>query len=87
VIYSVQFESAAERELVRLPDHVLNRVDAKILALREDPRPNGCLKLQGQEGPGWRVRVGEYRILYRIDDDAHVVSIYRIRPRGSAYRP
>ncbi len=84
--YVVRLEGRAERELRRLPGHVLRAVDAKLLALAHDPRPPGVLKMHGREGEGWRVRVGEYRILFTIDDAAGVVSVYRIRPRGSAYR-
>jgi mRNA interferase RelE/StbE len=86
VSYLVRLEGRAERELRRLPPHVLRAVDAKLLALAHNPRPAGALKLHGREGEGWRARVGEYRILYRADDSARVVSVYRIRPRGSAYR-
>jgi mRNA interferase RelE/StbE len=86
VSYAVRIEHRAERELKRLPRHVLRAVDAKLAALREHPRPPGTLKLQGRETEGWRVRVGEYRILFTIDEPAKVVSVYRIRSRGSAYR-
>ena len=84
--YVVRLESRAEHELKRLPRHVLRAVDAKLVALAENPRPPGTVKLQGQETEGWRVRVGEYRILFRVDDSARVVSVYHIRPRGGAYR-
>lgn len=84
--YLVRLEGRAERELRRLPGHVLRAVDAKLVALSDNPRPPGVLKMHGREGEGWRVRVGECRILYQIDDPARVVSVYRIRPRGSAYR-
>ena len=84
--YQVQFDSKAEHDLERLSTDVLRRVDASIVALASDPRPRGARKLQGRESPGWRVRVGEYRILYMIDDERQVVSVYRIKPRGSAYR-
>ena len=84
--YVVRLEGRAERELRRLPRHVLRAVDAKLLALSQNPRPPGVLKLHGREGKGWRVRVGEYRILFTVDDSAGVVSVYRVRPRGAAYR-
>ena len=84
--YSVRLEASAERDLEHLPQQVLRRLDTKLVALAANPRPNGSTKLQGREGLGWRVRVGEYRILYTVDDDARVVSVYRIRTRGDAYR-
>jgi mRNA interferase RelE/StbE len=86
VSYTVRLESCAERELKRLPQDVLRRVDAMLLSLSSNPRPRGVVKLAGREGEGWRVRVGSYRILYTIDDKARVVSVYRIRPRAIAYR-
>ena len=84
--YTVNLASRAEQELQALPDEVLRRVDAKLNALVADPRPRGVKKLQGREGEGWRVRVGDYRILYTIDDAAQVVNVYRIGPRGDVYR-
>jgi mRNA interferase RelE/StbE len=86
VNYAVLLESSAERDLKRLPRDVLRRVDAVLRALAQNPRPRGVIKLQGREGEGWRVRVGDYRILYTIDDQRRVVSVYRIRSRPTAYR-
>jgi mRNA interferase RelE/StbE len=79
-------ESSAERDLKRLPEDVLRRIDAKLLSLAHNPRPRGARKLEGREGEGWRVRIGDYRILYTIDDTARLISVYRIRPRATAYR-
>ena len=84
--YRVQLSAAAERDLERIPRDALRRVDAKLSAMGREPRPHGVAKLRGREGTGWRVRVGDYRILYTIDDDARTVSVYRIAPRSSAYQ-
>ena len=84
--YTVRLESSAEHDLRHLPPDVLRRIDAKLTALAREPRPRGATKLHGRQGNGWRVRVGEYRLLYTVDAAAQVVSVYRIRPRGSAYR-
>jgi mRNA interferase RelE/StbE len=86
VSYSVLFESRAERELEALPTEVLRRVDHKLQMLAGNPRPRGVRKLQGREGGGYRVRVGDYRILYQIDDASKAVRIYRIKHRREAYR-
>jgi len=86
VTYTVTAETSAERDLKRLPRDLLRRVDAELLALSRNPRPHGVVKLQGREGEGWRIRVGVYRMLYTIDDDARIVSVYRIRPRARVYR-
>lgn len=84
--YTIAVETSAERDLSRITGKMLQRIDAKLRALADDPRPRGACKLEGREGEGWRVRVGDYRILYTIDDKKHVVSVYRIRPRSKAYR-
>ncbi|MDO8684399.1 MAG: type II toxin-antitoxin system RelE/ParE family toxin [Armatimonadota bacterium] len=84
--YKVLLESTAERDIQHLARDILKRIDSKLEALARDPRPHGVTKLQGREGTGWRVRVGDYRILYTIDDDSKTVYVYRIRSRGNAYR-
>ena len=84
--YTIRLEGRAERQLKALPDAVLRRVDAKLRALAMTPRPKGVKKLQGREGEGWRVRVGDYRILYTIDDGERLVSVYRIDLRARVYR-
>lgn len=84
--YTIRLESRAERQLKGLPDDVLRRVDTKLHALSVNPRPRGVKKLQGREGEGWRVRVGDYRILYTIDDATHLVSVYRVDLRARVYR-
>jgi mRNA interferase RelE/StbE len=86
VSYTVRLETRAERQLRALPDDMLRRVDAKLRALVVNPRPRGVKKLQGRKVEGWRVRVGDYRILYTIDDSARLVSVYRIDLRASVYR-
>ena len=85
-MYQVKLESKAEAALRRLPAEVLRRVDSKFSALENNPRPKGVKKLSGRKKEGWRVRVGDYRVLYRIDDDKKLVLIYRIRHRSEAYR-
>lgn len=82
--YTVHLERRAERELRRLPPEVIRRIDAMIYQLANNPRPDGVVKLSGQMDSGWRVRVGDYRILYRIE--GRRVDIYRIRHRRDAYR-
>jgi len=83
--YLVVDQPAAERDLAKLPRDVLRRVDDRIRTLAENPRPPGSEKLKGAEDL-YRVRVGDYRILYRIDDKARVVRIARVRHRRDAYR-
>jgi mRNA interferase RelE/StbE len=59
---------------------------SRIKALAGDPRPNGCEKLAGASN-AWRVRQGDYRILYTVDDETRVVDIFKIGHRREVYRP
>jgi mRNA interferase RelE/StbE len=67
-----------------LDDALFTRIDRKILALADNPRPAGCKKLKGYKDQ-WRVRVGDWRVLYIIDDAAKLATITRIAHRGEVY--
>ena len=67
--YAVEVKPSARKELEALPDIVLARVVRRLQSLADDPRPAGCKKLQGYEDH-WRIRAGDWRVLYVIDDDA-----------------
>jgi mRNA interferase RelE/StbE len=82
--YSVEFKKSAEKELYALDDRVLLRIVQKIELLAQNPRPSGCKKLKAFHDQ-WRIRVGDYRVVYTIDDAATLISITRIRHRGAAY--
>lgn len=82
--YSVELESRAKRELLDLPRKLQRRVADILDDLAANPRPMGAKKLTNQEG--YRVRSGDYRILYVIDDRSRVVRIYRIGHRREIYR-
>lgn len=84
--YAVLLESQAEKDLLPIPKRVLKRIDAKLQSLSHIPRPKGATKLRGKESEGWRIRVGDYRILYQINDTDKVVRVYRIKHRREAYR-
>jgi mRNA interferase RelE/StbE len=82
--YAITFARSARKELVSLPAEVVSRIFPKIEAFADDPRPSGCRKLVGQEKL-WRIRVGDYRILYSIDDELLIVDIVAVRHRSRAY--
>ncbi len=84
-MYRVFLERAAERDLRRLPTRLHNRIISAIQALADEPRPSGCRKLSGSDHD-WRIRVGDYRIVYEIDDNAKEVRVNRVRHRREAYR-
>jgi mRNA interferase RelE/StbE len=68
----------------RLPSEVHRRISEKILTLEDNPRPSGSQKLRGEEN--YRLRVGDYRVLYTIDDKARRVLVYGVAHRREAYR-
>jgi mRNA interferase RelE/StbE len=82
--YSVAIKSSAQKELDALDDAVFRRIDRKILALAENPRPAGCKKLKGYKDQ-WRIRIGDWRVVYSIDDSAKRVSISRVAHRREVY--
>jgi len=67
-----------------LPDNVLARVIQKIESLGSAPRPAGCKKLKGYKDQ-WRIRIGEWRVVYTIDDAVRLISITRVAHRREVY--
>jgi mRNA interferase RelE/StbE len=84
VNYSVVIKSSGQKELDALDDAVFSRIDRRILALAENPRPAGCKKLKGHKDQ-WRIRIGDWRVVYFIDDSARRVSITRVAHRREVY--
>lgn len=76
-MYEVLVTPHAERDLRRLDRSTKNRLVPVMLALAQDPRPHGCLKVK-TEGRLWRIRVGDWRIGYHIDDETRVVKIITV---------
>ena len=82
--YSLFILPRAQRELAALPAQQLEVAESKIESLRENPRPAGCKKLADRRG--WRIRFGDYRILYRIDDANRTITITNVGNRREIYR-
>ncbi len=83
--WRVELAPAAQRQLRRLPPDATARLRGPILALARDPRPHGVAALTGSAF--WRLRAGDLRIVYAIDDTARVVVVLRVARRGeSTYR-
>ena len=78
--YRILVEKRIEKEFRRVPVHDRQRIDRAILALASNPRPHGCKKLTDKDG--YRVRIGEYRVLYTIDDESRTVVVYRVKIRS-----
>ena len=84
VEYSVEIKASAQKELDALDDALFGRIDRKIRAFIANPRPAGCKKLKGHKDV-WRVRIGDWRIVYIVDDSAKLVSVTRIAHRRDVY--
>ncbi len=82
--YSITFARSARKELEDLPNSLIKRIFTKIESLADEPRPVRCRKLQGFSNL-WRIRIGDYRVIYSIDDSAETVDIIAIRHRREAY--
>jgi len=82
--YAISILRRAQKELAQLPTEVYEHVRDTIRTLSQNPRPSGCLKLTGREG--WRLRVGNYRIIYEIDDNQQSVTILHVGHRRDVYR-
>jgi mRNA interferase RelE/StbE len=82
VTYKVVIERKAEKEAEKIPVKYRVAIDKAILSLATNPRPQSSRKLTAKEG--YRIRSGNYRILYSIDDETKTVVIYRIKVRGKA---
>ena len=82
--YRLEISSRAAKELRKLPGSIRARIEAAIEGLADDPRPSRCKKLRGDAG--WRIRVGDYRILYDIQDDVLIVTVLRAGHRRDIYR-
>jgi len=82
--YRVALTASAEKELHGLSAKVIVRIMARLERLSLAPRPPGCKKLKGGSNE-WRIRVGDYRIVYEIDDAARTVDVMRIAHRREVY--
>ncbi len=82
--YQVSIKRSAEKELFALSAAVRERIIPRLLALEDNPRPTGAKKMQGEDS--YRLRVGDYRVLYTINDQNRVVMIYAIGHRREVYR-
>jgi mRNA interferase RelE/StbE len=82
--YTVILTPAAQRDVRKLDSEIQRRIIRKLSELAENPRMPGTLKLQGEDL--YRARVGDYRILYAIDDDTVIVTVVRVRDRKDVYR-
>ena len=83
--YRVEITKKALRSLRKLPKPLVERLLDAAEGLADDPRPHGCVKLRGFDD-FYRIRVGDWRIVYAIEDDVLLVLVITIKPRGEVYR-
>jgi mRNA interferase RelE/StbE len=82
-VYEILLLAPAQKDLDKLEAKIFGRILGRIRALRDNARPAGCLKMTDENGYG--LRVGDYRILYRIDDAGRQIFVYRVKHRKDAY--
>jgi mRNA interferase RelE/StbE len=83
--WRVAVHREAKKELRRLPRHILSSTLECIHSLADNPYPEGSSKIQGHEGL-YRIRVGDWRIIYHMDGATHTITILHVASRGEAYR-
>ena len=83
-MYQIEVRDKARKQILKIPPPHFQRLRESINALAENPRPSGAIQLKGTTG--YRLRVGDYRILYEIDDTTQTIIIYRVKHRRDVYR-
>lgn len=84
-MYKVTIKKSAARAIAKLPRNVVNRLLPPLKKLADDPRPPGAKKLQG-ETDLWRIRIGNYRVVYSIEDTILIVDVIQVAHRKDIYR-
>ena len=82
--YHVALTASAAKELKKLPGRLVAHIVPRLESLRANPRPPGCKKMQGGDHE-WRIRIGDYRVVYTIDDAKLLVEVTRVRHRSGVY--
>ena len=82
--YTVLIERYAQKQIMKLNREDIPGIKKIIASLADNPRPSGCKKLKGE--PAWRIRTGNYRIIYEIDDDKVIVTVISVGHRKDVYR-
>ncbi len=83
-MYALKLLPQAQKDLDRLRGKIFSKIKNEILSLKDNPRSHDAIKLTDEEG--YRIRIGDYRVLYRIEDKTKEIFIYRIKHRKEAYR-
>lgn len=84
--YTVELSATAWKQLAAIDRVTQTRIRERLEALAENPHPPGAKKLQGREGDSWRIRIGDYRAVYTVENDRLYVLVVRIGHRREVYR-
>lgn len=84
-MYTIRIKRSAEKELSKVHSSMIKRIVKAIDGLAQNPRPSGSKKLEALKEPLWRIRVGDYRIIYHIEDVIRIVEIRRVGHRREIY--
>jgi len=85
VAFDVVFNPSGSRDFLDLPRVIRRRIRRRIISVSRDPRADPAMLMWGEWEGYWRLRVGEYRVIYEVDDRAQRVTIIRVRHRSEAY--
>jgi len=83
-VYRLEISHIAHGQIAALPPRMIQRINEAIARLANEPLPVGAKKLMGIEG--YRIRLGDYRVLYMVNDASRLITVYRVKHRREAYR-
>jgi mRNA interferase RelE/StbE len=83
--YAIAISKSVQKQIDNLPNDVIERVIEKIQNLASEPRPDGIVKLKGSDNE-YRIRIGDYRVRYEIDDETQLIQILQCKHRKDVYR-
>ncbi len=84
--YSIIIQESVEKEISKLPKVEFRKIQKLILSLADNPFPHGCLKLEGTDEKIYRIRKGDYRIIYAVEHSIITITILKIAHRKDVYR-
>ena len=85
-LYTIQFDRRVKKDFKSIQAQDIKRIKSAILELSNNPRPDGCTKLKGDKRDYYRIRVGNYRVVYSIEDDILLVLVVRVGHRQEIYK-
>ncbi len=84
-MYNISIKKTASKELERLPNKTIILITNSIYTLSTEPRPIGCKKIKGSKMDLWRIRIGDYRVIYSVDEEVKIIDIKKVGHRKDVY--